>query len=273
MKIAVFGINYYPEVTGIGLYTTEMCEYLASKGHEIHMITSFPYYPFGHDYSEWCREPGRCCGHLPFCNETIRGVKVKRCNLYKPARPTTLKRIWHELSFIFSVSVRCLFNFERYDVVISVSPPLLLGIVARFFAWTRRVPLILHIQDMQPDAAIDLGMIRNRQLIAMLYAIERYLYGRADKIMTISEAMSHKIVRKGTRHDKVGLLFNWADGSNIVPLERRNSFSKRHHLDDTFVVLHAGNMGEKQDMHIIMEAANAMRGDPSILFFLVGGRF
>ncbi len=270
MKIAVFGINYYPEVTGIGLYTTEMCEYLAAKGHEIHAITGFPYYPFGHDYSAWYKNKG-LRGVLPFCHDDMRGVKIKRCNLYKPDLPNTLKRIFHELSFIFSVSLRSFFDFGKYDVVISVSPPLLLGFTANVFARIKKAHFILHVQDMQPDAAIELGMIRNKALISLLLGMEKSLYERADHVMTISDAMRHKIVKKGISDKKVGLLFNWADTASIIPLARKNSFSKRHYLDGKFVVLHAGNMGEKQDMHIVMEAAAAMRQDPSVIFLLAGG--
>lgn len=270
MKIAVFGINYYPEVTGIGLYTTEMCEYLASKGHDVGVFTAFPYYPFGHDFSAWYKEKGirrRCL----FSDDHALGVRITRCNLYKPAQPNVLRRIIHETSFVASIFMRTLFDRRKYDVVICISPPLILGFAARMFARAKKAFLILHVQDMQPDAAIELGMIKNRVLISLLLWLEKHVYEKSDYVMTISEAMRNKIVEKGLAAGKVGLLFNWVNPSNIIPLDRRNSFSNRHGLNDKFVVLHAGNMGEKQDMHIIVEAANAMRGDPSVVFLLVGG--
>lgn len=51
MKILVYGINYSPELTGIGKYTGEMVEWLAAQGHEVRVITAPPYYPGG----RWAR--------------------------------------------------------------------------------------------------------------------------------------------------------------------------------------------------------------------------
>jgi colanic acid biosynthesis glycosyl transferase WcaI len=96
MKIAVLGINYYPEITGIGAYTAEMCEYLAAKGHTIDVFTGFPYYPFGEEFSGWYKE----CNLKPyslFAKEKYNGVTIYRTGLYKPKKPNVFKRIFHEL--------------------------------------------------------------------------------------------------------------------------------------------------------------------------------
>ena len=93
-KITIIGINYYPEDSAIGLYTTEKAEYLVSKGFDVTVITGFPYYP------QWeIREDYKSKKYL--VKETINGVKVFRSKQYVPKDPTFIKRIIHLTSFTF----------------------------------------------------------------------------------------------------------------------------------------------------------------------------
>ncbi len=268
MKLLVLGINYYPELTGIAVYNTEMCEYLAKKGHDIQMLTSFPYYPFGVDFSSWYKE--KQARFSLFLTENINNVNVKRVNLYKSRKMSTIKRIIHELSFLFWAMVRLLFSFKKYALIICIAPPLLLGLVAYIVSKCKGVPFVFHVQDLQPDAAVELGMLKKGLFTSFLYSIEHFIYNKADYISTISEGMQNKIISKGFAKDKVKLFYNWANIETLKPMTKNNSFARKHSLDKKFVVLHAGNMGEKQDMRIILEAARKMKLNNSICFLLVG---
>jgi len=268
MKIIIIGINYYPELTGISVYSTEMCEYLASKGHNVVMLTGFPYYPFGTDFSSWNKEKGG--GFKLFLNENINGVKVKRVNLYKPKKTSTIKRIFHEFSFCFLATVRLIFMCGKHNVIVCVGPPLFLGITAYIISRLKRVPYIFHIKDLQPDAAVELGMIKKGLFCSFLYAIEKFIYKKSDKVLTISHGMRNKIIAKGFKEDKVGLFYDWANPELLKPMSKDNSFSKRYNPQNKFLVLHAGNMGQKQDMRIILESAELLKEDDSIHFLIIG---
>jgi len=268
MKVLVLGINYYPELTGIAVYNTEMCEYLAQKGYDIQMLTGFPYYPFGADFSSWYKE--KRARFSLFLTENINNVNVKRVNLYKPKKVSTIKRIIHESSFLFLAIIRLIFSFEKYVLIICISHPLLLGLVAYVVSRFKEVSFVFHVQDLQPDAAVELGMLKKGLFTSFLYSIEHFIYNKADYISTISEGMRNKIINKGFAKDKVKLFYNWANTEILKPMTKDNPFAKKHNLDKKFVVLHAGNMGEKQDMRIILEAARKMKLDNSIYFLLVG---
>lgn len=268
MKVLVLGINYYPELTGIAVYNTEMCEYLAKKGYDVQILTGFPYYPFGANFSSWYKE--KKSRFKIFLNEYINGVNIKRVNLYKPQKPSTIKRIIHEVSFLFLAIIRLIFSFEKYTLIICVAPPLLLGLVACIVSKFKGVPFIFHVKDLQPDAAVELGMLKKGLFTYFLYSIEHFIYNKADYIFTISEGMQNKIINKGFAKDKVKLFYDWANVETLKPMTKNNPFAKKHSLDKKFVVLHAGNMGEKQDMRIILEAARKMKLDNSIYFLLVG---
>src|SRR5438105_491568 len=135
MRVLVWGINYAPEVTGIGPYNTALCEYLRAAGHEAEMLTTFAYYPM------WRREPAD--GGQLWRTDTISGVPVHRCWHYVPPRVTRWKRMLHEASFVATSLLRGLI-LPRPDVLVVVSPPLLLGLAASFVSALWQRPYVFH---------------------------------------------------------------------------------------------------------------------------------
>jgi len=93
MKILVYGINYSPELTGIGKYTGEMVEWMTRQGHEVRVITAPPYYPV------WEVHPDYCAWKY---KKEVGAATVWRCPLYVPKQPSTLKRLIHLGSFALS---------------------------------------------------------------------------------------------------------------------------------------------------------------------------
>jgi colanic acid biosynthesis glycosyl transferase WcaI len=147
MHIAVLGINYWPDRTGIAPFTTGRCEYLAARGHRVTVYTGFPYYP------SW-RVPSEYRGRL-LSREVRNGVSIFRSWLYVPHLVTGGRRILHEASFIASASIRTLARVrsEKPDLLFVVSPPLGLGLTALTLSRLWKVPYIFHVADLQPDAA------------------------------------------------------------------------------------------------------------------------
>src|SRR5579883_410866 len=121
MRINIWGINYAPELTGIAVYNTGLCNYLSECGDEVTMVTGFPYYP------SWRKSP-QDAGKF-WRTEMCGKVQVNRCWLYVPEQPTAIARIIHELTFVMTSFVRQL-SLPAPDIYIVVSPPLLLGMAA-----------------------------------------------------------------------------------------------------------------------------------------------
>src|SRR3546814_14349993 len=117
MRILIFGINYTPELTGIGKYTGEMASWLAARGHTVAVVTAKPYYP------EWAVHAAY--QKRGWLTEQIDGVTVHRVPLYVPKEVTSKKRILHEFSFLGGVSPTWfgLLLKQKYAVVVHVSPP------------------------------------------------------------------------------------------------------------------------------------------------------
>jgi len=149
MKVILWGINYSPEATGIAPFNAELAEYLAGGDCDISVVTGFSYYP------HWRKAPAD--RWRLFRKERINGVNVLRCAQYVPEKVSTLRRIIHELSFGLTSLVRVLF-LPRPDIYIVVSPPLFLGFCAWIATIVKRSRFVFHIQDLQPGAAVGLGM-------------------------------------------------------------------------------------------------------------------
>jgi colanic acid biosynthesis glycosyl transferase WcaI len=158
---------------------------------------------------------------------------------------------------------------DHYDLILAASPPLTIGIAAAIVSGVRRVPFVYNVQEIYPDIAIDLGLLRNPLLIRVAQWIESFAYRRARVLVTISERFRTRIVAKGIASAKVEVIPNFANTDEIVPGQRRNAFAARHALTDKFVILYAGNIGLAQDFETILAASESV--PPDIVFLIVGG--
>lgn len=261
MKVLILSINYWPEVTGIGAFSTYRAEYLAAVGHDVEVCTTFPYYP------EW-KVPPEYAGKLAV-KEERNGVRILRSYAYIPNPPTPLKRILHEASFIASSTVRAVAQ-KRPNLLLVVSPPLGLAVSAIFLSRLWRIPFVFDVEDLQPDSAAELNMLPNWAL-RMLYKVESAAYRHATLITTLTNGMRSRIIDKGIPAEKVDLLEPRVDDSLFYIEEREGiAFRKQHCLENKFLVTHSGNMGVKQGLDVIVDAAALNRADDSIQFLLVG---
>jgi colanic acid biosynthesis glycosyl transferase WcaI len=261
MKVLILSINYWPEVTGIGAFTTYRAEYLATAGHDVEICTTFPYYP------EW-KVPPAYAGKLGVSEER-NGVRIFRSYAYIPNPATSLKRVLHEATFIFSSLLRAMAR-KRPDLLLVVSPPLGLALNAILLSRLWRIPYVFDVEDLQPDSASELNMLPSWAL-RLLYKVENAAYRHASLVTTLTNGMRRRIIDKGIPAEKVELLEPRVDDSlfNIGALEG-NAFRRKYGLENKFIVAHSGNMGVKQGLDVIVDAAVLNRSDDSMRFLFVG---
>jgi len=132
------------------------------------------------------------------------------------------------------------------------------------------VPYVFHVADLQPDTALDLGMVQPGLFSRLLYAVERLAYRHAAVVSTLTEPMRARIIAKGIPVDKVLLFADWSD-PQLFTLNGQSAANRSElGLGDRFLVLHAGNMGVKQGLDVVLDAALQTRSDPDIVYLLVG---
>jgi colanic acid biosynthesis glycosyl transferase WcaI len=258
VKILLWGINYSPESTGIAPFNRELCEYLAGRGHEVSAVTAFPYYPV------WKKRP-EDRGRL-YRAEYIAGVRLYRCWCYVPAVVTTLRRIVHELTFCIGSTLRILF-LPRADIYFVVSPPLALGLFAWIVTMLKGGKFVFHVQDLQPDAAVGLGMLKRGWLVRGLYVLERLAYAKAAMVSGISGGMIGAFRQKGVPENRRIMLPNWLrEGSSVKrdPATRTLARRKFDVNDGALLAIYAGNLGKKQSLEILGEAARLLAAESDI---------
>ena len=265
MRILIHGINYAPELTGIGKYTGEMAEWLAQRGHEVHVLTALPYYP---EWSVHENYRGK-----KWHTETLNGVKVHRVPLYVPKEVSSAKRIIHEFSFLLSTIpfwIKAIFS-KKFDVVFCIAPPFHLAFFPWIYKSLRGSVWINHVQDLQVDAAKDLGMIRNKTLLKAMFGLERFFLLRGNRVSTISMGMQDKILKKGVVAEKMLFFPNWVDSEAVFPLPKEESLRLEMGFSAADkIVLYSGNLGEKQGLDAVIKVASRFKTDKTVKFVICG---
>ncbi|MFI5018739.1 MAG: WcaI family glycosyltransferase, partial [Dongiales bacterium] len=264
MRLLIYGLNHAPEPTGIGKFTGEMAAWLASRGHEVRVITAPPYYPawrVGPGYSAWRWQ-----------REEIEGARVYRCPLYVPARPSGKKRILHLASFALSSLPVALWQalVFRPQVLIAIAPALTSTPGARLAAAFGGAAAWLHIQDFEIDAAFALGMVSGGPVRRFALGSESWLLRRFHRVSSITPAMVARLGEKGVATGRRRLFPNWVDTATIRPAES----ALRRELGlppEAVVALYSGNMGEKQGVETLGEVARSLAGSPVILLLAGAG--
>lgn len=153
-----------------------------------------------------------------------------------------------------------------------VSPPLGMCAAAAVLSKRWGIPYIFHVEDLQPDAAVDLSMLNQGPLIRFLYRLERFAYRNAILVSTLTKAMRERIIAKGVPAEKVALFRAWTEPSLFnIPLRGGGAeLRKELGVGDRFLVVHAGNMGVKQGLEVVLDAADRSRSADGLLYMLVG---
>lgn len=267
MRILIYGLNFIPELTGTGKYSGEMAAWLAEQGHEIRVVTAPPYYP------EWRIKQGYS-GWRYTTEQTPEGRKllIYRCPLWVPSKPRTITRLLHLFSFMLSSLPVMFWQIGwRPQIIIVIAPTILSAPAGWLVARLTGATVWLHVQDFELDVAQDLGQFRVGPGKKLISEIERFWLARFDRVSTISMRMLDRLSDKGISAEYRVLFPNWVDTEIISPLEGVNSFRQKLNIpDSTLVALYAGNMGEKQGLEIVIEAARSLKDRQDIVFVLAG---
>jgi colanic acid biosynthesis glycosyl transferase WcaI len=266
LRILLLGLNYTPELTGIGKYSGEMMEWLAGRGHEVRVVTTPPYYPawkVREDYSWWKYRK----------EVSPASVHIYRCPLWVPSRPSGISRMVHLGSFATSsLPVMLAMAGWRPDVVLTVEPAffcapstILTALLSGAAAW-------LHVQDFEIDAAFDLGLLPAAGAIHnFALAYERLVMRGFDRVSSISSNMVKRLAEKGVPKHKREHFPNWVDIDSIRPLDGPNQIRRELGIDDDqIVLLYSGNLGVKQGFEMLLQLAQQLHDDLRLHFVFCG---
>lgn len=261
-NLTLIGINFYPEDTAIGLYSTQMAKYLAHNGYAVNVVTGFPYYPQWKIWDTYRNKSKRVV-------EAHQDVTIYRYKQYVPSHPTFAKRILHLLDFTWG-SIFNVLKIKRCDVVICIVPFTTSIVLGLLLAKLRGAKVWVHIQDFEFDAAVESGLAGDQKgvkstLFNVLFWVEKYLLHKADKVSTISYGMLEKLKSKTTTESY--FFPNWVDGDFINPQRVQVHPYLR---SPKFKILYSGNIGAKQDWDFFVRVIEYFKAYQEIEFIVVG---
>ena len=263
MRILVIGINYAPEKTSVAPFTTGLCEHLASEGHSVTVVTAFPYYP---EWRVWDGYRG-----MLYRRERINGVEVHRVAHYVPRKPSRLvERLLYDFSFTLAAFVAALFT-GKCDVIYCSSPPPTVGLAAYLLGKIKRSPYAIKLTDLASDAALATGILKEGFVVRAARAFEGFIYRKSCAVVCLCQGFIDRITERGMDAGKLRLISDWGDTEHIRPVESDGAFRKAHDFSaKQFLVLHAGNMGKKQNLGNVVKAAEYSQGETDLAWALVG---
>ena len=254
LRIAVLCPHFAPDTAPTGAVFTRIVHELAELGHELHVITTLPWYREHAIEPEWKSRGVR--GKLVRRESTPWG-SITRVHPFPGADKRNLLR--RAAGFIGFSALAGLTSLRggRVDAVIAMSPPLTLGLTGWGTHLVRRGPLVFNIQDVFPDAAIATGAITNRGVIAVARRLERISYHRAAAITVLSDDLRDNVVAKvkSSHRARVHVIPNFVDTEFIRPLDRLTNLRGELGIGDGPVVLYAGNLGFSQSLEMVVDAA------------------
>lgn len=257
-SICIIAINYAPEATGCGPYTTDLAERLVRKGHKVSVIAGLPHYP------QW-RVPLEYQGSSRRL-EVINGVTVKRCWIYVPKRMTAVTRIAYELSFL--VMAWWMSRKEKPNAVIAVSPALGDMIVGARLATRSQASYGILVQDLMAAATTQSNISGGGKVARIASTIEARYLQRADSVATITQSFLTSMEKLGVAGEKIIISPNYLV-KNIERIDKSAARQRMGWNEDLFILTHTGNMGLKQDLGNLIEAIKLV-DDSNLRLMLVG---
>ncbi len=261
-RVLLVTTNYWPEPTGISVYTTDLAEKLKDEGFDVSVLTSLPHYP-------WWKIPSEFA-HLTEGIAQHESVEIIRAKHLVPPKMNALIRIRFETSLWWNlrrVSKRLIGN--DFDVVFACIPTVAAGAVGKRIAKKLGVPFGLIVQDLSGAGAKQSGLRGGALISKVALAVENSVLKAADSMVVVSPAMRDVVLDLGVASSTVSQITNYSARS-IENVDRDLARATFGWASDEFVVIHTGNMGAKQDLGKVVEAAKAIGVDSKVKIYLVG---
>jgi colanic acid biosynthesis glycosyl transferase WcaI len=262
MKILIVADAYPPEISSAGHLMKELAQGLSNRKHSVTVVTSYPRH-----YLD--TEAQKKTIDLVSFEENIKVIRTKTLPLRKV---NFLLRGFSQiiLPFLFFKQIKKNIK-EELDIAVIYSPPILLGLLSKKIKKRYKAKTVLNVQDIFPQNAIDLGILKNKALIKLFELIEKKSYQEADLITFNSEGGREFLIqKKNLDPKKIITLPNWIDPEPYLDLKQEISFRKEYQLENKFIFLFAGIMGPAQGLEFLIEVALKVSDIKEIVFLLVG---
>jgi len=269
VRLLVLTPHLRPDSAPTGVVVSAIVDGLTGAGHDVHVVTSLPWYREHRVEDRWRGRLVRRGHHGT--------ATVTRLHPFPTDKGNLVARSLGFIGLTGLATVAGLAARGPFDGVIAVSPPLTFGAAGWLLARRHRCPLVFNVQDVFPDVAVEVGAIGSPRAIAFFRWLERATYRRADAVTVLSDDLAANVSRKvdvagGTgRRPVVRVVPNFVDTDSIRPADRMTRYRVEHGLGDRTVVMYAGNLGHSQSLDLVVAAADRHRDRHDLVYVVNGG--
>ena len=264
MHILFLTDNFPPEVNAPASRTFEHCREWVRAGRRVTVVTCAPNFPGGKVYEGYRNRLWQ--------TEMMDGIRVVRVWSYITANEGFLKRILDYVSFMVAAVVASPF-IRGVDVVVGTSPHFFTACGAYLVSRMKRIPFVFELRDIWPESIKAVGAMGDSPVIRFLEKVEMFLYGRAARIVSVTESFKRVLIRRGVDGGKIEVVTNGVDLAGFAPREKDHELTARFGLSGKFVAGYVGTHGMAHALETILEAAGRMGqrvGGDTYRFILLG---
>jgi glycosyltransferase involved in cell wall biosynthesis len=262
MRLVFINRFFYPDGSATALMLADLVEGLAPLRLEMHVIT------------------GRAT-HTPGASETATDFPATRLSVTRlphlgAGHQSIAGRLVNFAVFYAALIVAGMARIRRGDIVICLTDPPLVGIVAALLAQLKGAQLIHWVQDIYPETATRLGYgSPTHPAVRLATKLRDWAWRRASANVVIGERMGEFLRERAVPGPQVCVIPNWADEEALAPLPAEDNPLRAQwgFSTETIVVGYSGNLGRAHDAATMLGAAAifAARPDPAVSFLFIGG--
>jgi glycosyltransferase involved in cell wall biosynthesis len=258
LRILLLNQCFYPDVVSTAQHLTDLATELASRGHEVTVVTS----DRGYD------DPSVRFNR----RERWHGIDIIRIPLLSFGKNSRWRRAFNFASFLFICSLRLL-TLRPFDVTIALTSPPLISFLAALFVQLKGGKFCFWVMDLNPDEAIAAGWLDEKSLTSrLLQRMLRYSFNVATQTIVLDRFMKERVVAKGIAPERIAIVPPWSHDDHVSYSEAgREAFRRQHGLGDKFVVMYSGNHSPCHPLDTLLGAARALEARPDIAFCFIGG--
>lgn len=253
MHILFLTDNFPPEVNAPASRTFEHAREWVKGGHQVTVITCAPNFPKGRVF------PGY--KNRLWQQEDLSGIRVIRVWSYIAANEGFARRVLDYMSYMMTATLAALF-VRRVDVIVATSPQLFTALAGWITGLLKRRPWVFELRDIWPESIRAVGAMKTSRVLDMLERLELFLYRRATRVVTVTNAFRDNLIRRGINPQKIRVVTNGADLSRYKPQGKDPDLAAELSLQGKFVLGYIGTMGMAHGLGTLIDAMRQLSALP-----------